>query len=209
MKYIWSEYSAARAYRAEVDARKISPYQEILECDEKICVFNPWLRFSEIFSPLAEIQDPEIENLLAHFLAQLDRKCGASVGTIRAEIFGEEIENGACGEKARRLYLNLPESEKKIVAEFLRRYEDSGRRRIFFREAVQEFFPAAAIYFNQRDRKFLLYLPQKETASDGEKISLLKILFLDATAELRVFWEKHFGIIGREKTMRLGQICLY
>lgn len=204
MKYIWSDYSAEKFYRAETDARKISPYLEL-----QGEIFNPWLRFSKIFSPLIEMQNPEIENLLAHFLAQLDRKCGASVGAVQAEILGAEIETGACGESARRLYLNLTDAEKKIVAEILRRYENSGRRKIFFREAVQEFFPAAAIYFNQRDKKFLLYLPQPENSSDAGKISLLKILFLDATAELRIFWAKHFGIIGREKTMRLGNLALY
>ena len=48
-----------------------------------------------------------------------------------------------------------------------------------------------------------------KTEENIKKVEFLKEIFLPIGLELDLFWEYHFGVIGVEITMRIGEIAVF
>ncbi len=226
MNYIWNNYKKDLIYR--IDDNNFSPYIEDIAIDTKVRNVNPLIRFGEIFYPLVELFKVEeynseegeaflyyIENIIFHYLAQLDRKTGIHRFSIEEFEIEEEIKRCYYGELVAKTYLKLIDSEKKIIKNFLRLQNYSNGRELFFREVIQKIFINSLCYFYPDDNKIIVYLPQRENDTNvngllnQEKFEMIQDLFIDVTANVKIFWEYHFGIINRDETMKIDNISIY
>lgn len=231
MNYIWNNYAEHNKY--VVNDEMLSPYAEYIPNynygENGIQYINPLLRFDDIFDPLLSLLDNDIEhgagisneiiesieNIIFHYLAQLDRKTGIHKFSIIEHIIEEELENGLYGKFVAECYKKLLPTEKIIVKKFLKLYNQSNGQKIYFNEIIQNIFPGSSCYFHEEDNNMVLFLPQTENfknvynLKNSEKLTCIEYLFLDVTTNLRVFWQHHFGIIGRNETMKIGNIAIY
>ena len=220
MDYLWTDYRRELFYFS--DTAPAFPFEErtVFTKQDRGGNFvdsvgiNFLLRFSEIFLPLFKSLTPdnrrEVENIFYHFLAQLDRDCGKHKFTFVEELLGQELAKDFYGTRAGEIFRQFNSSAKRKVMRLLRLQEECEGRKLFFREAIQVFFAGAKIYFYEDEEKFLLYLPQEESADGKKIIELLTILFLDISCRTpEIFWGNHFGIIGEPETMRLDQTIIF
>ena len=71
-------------------------------------------------------------------------------------------------------------------------------------------YPDAVLYQIKKDsKKLLLYLKEKKTRENEEKLLLIKDLFMPVGYDLRVFWKYHFGIVGVNDAMRFEETAVY
>lgn len=79
-----------------------------------------------------------------------------------------------------------------------------------FEKALKKFFDTIYIYqHKEKPANYILYISNKKSSVNEDKLELIKALFFDATCSLEVFWEYHFGIIGINETMKINQIAIY
>ena len=216
MDYLWSGYRPDLCYRIDSDGRESSPPLEISRRTGTTVVVNPRPRFSVLFRALrqellgANAEDAQaLTNVLLHFLAQRDRLTGLSTGLVREDELSRSLMEGRFGVQMQRAYCDLEPMRQQMIVSFLRKQEEEDGRRLYFREAVKAIFPRSFLYFYHPDQKFLIYLPQAENAADEECMQLLRMLFLDVTAQMQLYWEYPFGIIGRNAMMRMNHMKLY
>lgn len=216
MGWLWQNYNPEAFYR--VDAKPASPCIEAEEAgDGDIVAINPLPRFREIFLPLFDeeaawrsLPRETAENLFLHFLARLDRLSGINRAFLQREKLARELENGDYGEKARKLFTELDARERETVCAFLARQRETGGRRLFFLECFHVFFPQSVAYCHTPDDMYLFYMGKERNDKDAGIIELLEELFWDISSGRRkYYWHSHFGIIGVNGTMRMGQIRIY
>ena len=209
MSYLWTDYSKKNFYVS--DEMPPEPFSEVSNNPAKI---NFLLRFGEIFLPLMDCENVdqrrEIENIFYHFLAQIDFICGKFKFYFEDEIICHELENNFYGDRCGEIFRQLDKKTQKKIAKILRKQEKIDSRELFYFDAVKIIFPDAKLYFYADEQKIFIYLPQEENDCDKLTLEILQILFLDISClSPEIFWKKHFGIIGKNKTMLLDEISLY
>lgn len=214
MSQIWQDYDKQKRYI--VDTNPVSPYVEVFNNRGQVVKVNPLLRFSEILLPLCQPQEglneearEEIQNWLLHYLAHLDRLQGVTARALKREAIEADIREGRYGQDVQQNYKCLPADEKAILLQAVLHYEEGTMNgRSVYRLTLQRFFPGARVYY-QEDDEFLVYIPAAKSDINEKKVRLLELLFLDWLLETKVFWQRHFGIIGYEPTMHIGAIAIY
>lgn len=211
MKYIWQEYSAKKDFY--VAEKPLSPYLEAGYVGGNKIGVNVLPRFEEIFLPLFENGHAEnsqrLENVVLHYLAQLDLQSGVHRTSIFERLLDEELRRGDFGKRAAEIYSALSENERRIILIYLRRHEAARGLKNFFFDAVLQFFPQSRFYFHEWERKFLLCIPFRKTERAGNLMELLIFLLLDLGVSYEIFWGEHFGIIGEAAMMKLGEFVIY
>ena len=124
------------------------------------------------------------------------------------ELIRAELLKGYWGAAAKEKFSALTADEQYGILRALKLQEQTEGRRLRFVLAFKSLFPVSEIY--NYDGKFLLWLPEKESATTLEKIALIKILFLEVGgAEPEIYFGEHFGVFGTPQTMRLNEMILY
>jgi len=128
-------------------------------------------------------------------------------GNFIEEILRDELQSGKWGAAAKEIFQILTPPEQNSILHALKLQELSQGRRLEFLLAVKGLFPNSEIYFY---KKFLLWLPEVESATAWKKIELIKILFMEVgNTELEIYFGAHFGVFGTPRTMRLDEMILY
>ena len=79
-----------------------------------------------------------------------------------------------------------------------------------FKKSIKKIFKDSIIYDNlSSDTNLVIYLNYMKTEENIKKVEFLKEIFLPIGLELDLFWEYHFGVIGVEITMRIGEIAVF
>ena len=79
-----------------------------------------------------------------------------------------------------------------------------------FKKSIKKIFKDSIIYDNlSSDTNLVIYLKYMKTEENIKKVEFLKEIFLPIGLELDLFWEYHFGVIGVEITMRIGEIAVF
>lgn len=218
MAWIWSGGTPALEKTFRVNWR--DPFcPTALELDSEtddVRTINPLVRFADIFSLVAELETElseeearDLENVLLHLLAYLDRQSGIDRAAIAIDVRREDLLAGRYGARVQSLYEALTDDEQAAVARLLLRQEDNAAGRLYYDEAVAALFPDVLPYYETQDDVILLYLPRRENAADQGRLELLERLFLDRTAVVRVFWGVPFGILGEAWMTQLDHFQLY
>ena len=75
---------------------------------------------------------------------------------------------------------------------------------------MRQIYPEALVYaINEDKRQMLVYVGQKETREERERLEFLEGMFLSLYYEFYLFWEYHFGIFDVEETMVMGEMVLF
>lgn len=215
MEYLWQQYDKNNKYI--IAQNLLSPYSEVQGMVDGYIEVNPLFRFEKIFRSLFSNNDSildinlkkEIENILIHYLTDLDFYYGMHKFVLEEEQIEKEIEKVFYGEKIKNIYTNLSKKEQMIILSLLNYKNKIDNKKSLFCEAVRKIFPKAIFYFYKEKRKFLLYIAENDTEENIDKMLLIEDLFLDNICSLEVFWNKHFGIIGENNTMSINNIVIY
>ena len=209
-------------------SKLISPYFELNDVDLNDSVFwdkkseimvevNPFLRFTGIFELLL---DPNFEdndemkqslfNIFMHFNNFIDLQDGLNKKIILSKNIIKEIEQGYYGREEKKLFEEFDEEEKLILAENIQEVYTFNENIEGFKKIVKKIFLDSIIYDNiYSETKLVIYINYEKNNKNKRKIKFIKNIFLPLDIEIRVFWKIHFGLIGIDETMKLGEIAIY
>lgn len=232
-QYIWSLLVNNSILEKEkikfVKSSVISPYFELnseninnirSEKTDNTCVIeiNPFLRFDNIYSfllaPDTEMKDQKLKesllNITLHLLGNFDLYEGQTKKDFYCKEIVRNIESGSAGEKLRNNFSFLNMKEKLNIAEVFFEY-NGGRNQIrCLKKIVKKLFAESIVYDNKySDKNIVIYLGCKKT-NKAEKITeVISELFIPLGLESRYFYENHFGVIGVDETMTIGNTAVY
>lgn len=220
MSYIWEKYSSENCYKV---AKKICPYIEVLNNQGKDIEVNPLLRFSTLFELIGskdileyiyeddktESENKEnkakLENVVFHFLAQLDKNKGLSYRQTLIEKIRNEISDGLYGEFVQKSWGTLSSKEQETIL-----YGLSQRRLLdnenFFMDTINKIFSASSLFYEKSTNLYYLYIYEENTEDNIKKYELIKYLFWNKNYTLQAVWKYYYGIIGVSDTMKIDQI---
>jgi len=209
MAYIWENYTADKVF---VTGKKICPYMEIFYDSINRAEVNPLLRFPELFELLhSEELDATIDNLdacdniLFHYLAQMDKCKGMNYRQRIIESLREEMAAGYFGDMERKRWSELDFYDKDKVL-----YVLTDRllcdRNCFFMEAINRLFELSSLCYEEKTDTYYLYLGVLKSAYNLNKFELIKSLFWPVKKKIVPVWTVHYGIIGVTDTMRIDSI---
>lgn len=179
---------------------------------------NPFIRFGEIFYELLNPDKYKFDkklresvfNILIHFLGELDLYLGQNKKDIIIKEMVKNIEKGAFGEKIKEDFKIFREYEKVIIADGLYCMYNYLDMLESFKKVFKYIFPDSIIYDRlTSETNIVIYLNYKNNKINQLKVNFIKEMFLPLGLEIDLFWEKHFGVIGVDITMRIGEIAIF
>ena len=209
MAYIWEDYSVDKQFNI---GERICPYIEVIDNRLNYVDVNPMIRFVEIADIIKNelfqklFDNPAIiENIIFHYLAQLDRTKGFSYYQRIIEGLRIEIEDGYWGGSVKKLWERLKRTDQDIILSVLtlRLLSDN---QTYFMEVVGKLFPEASLCYEEATEIYYLYIRSKRNEYNLTLMNIVKELFWSIDKKLIIVWEKHYGIIGNSDTMSIGQI---
>lgn len=231
MNYIWDALIMAK--RKNIDINELtfrladiySPYLELAmscinyEIDEetKEIEVNPFYRLGFIFNKLfAPDNNENIEfreellNCMLHYINNIDIYTGMNKNEFMRLYIKRDIENGYFGTEIRDKwkFFNLDEQDT-ITNQLINMYQTGSSVEII-RKAVLGVFQDGYVYFNKvKKNELLIFTGISELDRNKEKMELITDLFMPVDFEYKIYWSRHFGIIGNDKLMKEDSIVLY
>jgi hypothetical protein len=199
------------------------PYREVIPeyLNERVLgesiLVNPYYRYGSIFDALlGESTDahPELRevlfDILAHYLTELDLREGLCRDEYYAGFLKEDIEAGICGRENAERLRRFPKRLLRFVLSGLLSLYRTGTSMPMFAGLLRTMYPHAIVYLDVRDvRELLIYAGEKKTPDLEAQLALLCDLFVPADYDIKLFWDRHFGLIGVDETMEIGEIMMY
>ena len=202
----------------EVNMSNINNIQSEIETTDVKVEINPFIRFNEIFQIITypDFENMEIElkkslvNILFHLLGEMDLYLGQNKKDIIVKEMRKDIENGCFGKDSTNFFKLFKEYEKHIIVDILYDMYCYLNMIEAFKKSIKKIFKDSIIYDNlSSDTNLVIYLNYMKTEENIKKVEFLKEIFLPIGLELDLFWEYHFGVIGVEITMRIGEIAVF
>ena len=206
----------------------ISPYFELndinlndfinIEKKEKILVeVNPFLRFTGIFELLLDPNfqdDIEIKNALfnifMHINNYIDLQDGLNKKIVISRDIINEIEEGYHGENEKILFQEFSLEEKLFIAENIYELYTFEENLEVFRKVIKYMFRDSLLYDNiYSETKIVIYINYLKNSKNLNKFKFIRKVFLPLDIDTKVFWKNHFGIVGINETMKIGEIAIY
>ena len=234
MRYLWEAMLAAQDRLREADIRFVhmpgSAYMELslpyLNQDlpdnaegstgETVIGVNAYYRFYSIFKDMFLPDRKEfpalrdsLANLILHMLAQNDMLSGMTKDDFYRKMLAREVVQGGFGETARDVFLDMDREEQEVLlGGWLRSFRVGSALPIFL-DMVHGLVDDSIVYCNNDDREeILVYTPLKKERKLERRMAFLVDTFLDIKYHVEIFYEHHFGIIGIEETMRIGETAI-
>lgn len=235
MNYVWDTVIKARRLGINENrlyftiAKEYSPYMEMsFQAINELLVnedpakeveveINPYYRYHEIFKNMFSLEydedkelKEEIFNWCIHLLAKVDVNHGLNLREFLRIFVEEEIEAGRFGEDMTEYWQEFSLEQKEFVAHKIIDEYHLGHQIHSLKEAITYVFPDSYIYTNHLEKsEILIYAGKKQREKYEKQMEFLKKMFLPLEYSCRVYWSKHFGIIGVNETMTVGKIALY
>ena len=230
-QYIWyslyrllSESKDPKIIRYQTSSR-LSAYFELnmeelnYEQIEKEVVIetNPFYRFTDIFSAIMnpDLQEgleirKELENIILHILGNLDLQEGLNKRIIMNRLIEQKIESGRYGESVKENFEILTRREKIIIADGLQDKYKCMKELEVFKKVFSKIYRDSIIYDSlEEQEQIVLYINEEKTKENKKKERLIEELFLPLGLNSRVFYKRHFGLMGVEETMKIGEMVIY
>ena len=181
---------------------------------------NPLYRFAREFSAVFDANREGFENTreiffdsFIHYIVQADLRQGMSKQEYAMNGFLRDFAEGVCGSQAAEAIRQLRQLGKEKLNSILRlvvKLYQCGSSVYLFNEAVMCIYPKAFIYIhNEGEVEVLVYLGMKESEEEEKRLEFLQGIFLPVNVLMRLFWEHHFGIIGIDETMVMGDMVVF
>ncbi|MSS64393.1 hypothetical protein [Velocimicrobium porci] len=228
MEYIWEPVIECRKQEKDeknlhfcVQNNRVSPYME-LQTDsiyEKLnekrmdtyLDVNPYIRFGKFFDFITSDDlgynelNRELADTTLHFLADLDIKSGLCKRELYIKFLLKALEDEVFGSYP---ILNQFRRMKKrnLAEEMLTLYETGDYFTCFIR-LIKKWYPFCELYIRAGE-EIVFYMREPNNQIQKEKIDLICDLFLPLPFSYVIHWEKTYGVIGHEDTMRLEEFIL-
>ena len=230
MNYLWEIMLQAKEQKIAAEkinfkaARKYSPYMELSEeflnvvsMEEPYTVeINPYYRFQQIFKDMfhPDVQDyPSFRKglfqLLIHQLSENDLKMGMTREEYYKKLLGKAVAEGIYGREAAEEFALFEQKEQEILLQGMLILYRAGESIALFRQVICALIPNCIVYnSNDEPCEILLYIGKKESESLKRKTSFIINQFAGIRYHIDIYYEYHFGIIGIEETMEIGEIAI-
>ncbi|AOR23475.1 hypothetical protein [Clostridium taeniosporum] len=230
MNYIYDIFIKAIEEDTSIETIKFkqadiySPYMELsieninsnkLPQDEYVEI-NAFYRFQEIFEELLDInfkENTELKNvlfdILIHYLCELDLKQGLNKSEFYKKFLYKDIINNVYGEDLAKNVLCFSKKEKDIfLNSFITLYK-TGTSLQLFNNTLAKIFKNSMVYLNKENPKDIyIYLDECKTKILKGRINAIIDTFLPINMKIYLFWNKHFGILGSNNTMKINDIVM-
>ena len=208
-----------------IPTKVANPYREVFFSDvnkneitkaEAIEV-NALYRYASVFEQLingalAEHEELRLKlfDILAHYISEMDLHEGLCHAVYYTKFLRGDIEHGLFGMKNAQAFEHFSSAQERIVLSGLLRTYQIGLSLKLFARLLRELYPNSIVYLDARDvREFLVYIGKKQTNELTEQVQLLCDLFIPADYDVHLFWDMHFGLIGVDETMEIGNFMMY
>lgn len=230
MNYLWEILLQAKEQGIETErlrfqaAKSYSPYVELSEEylnlssleEPYLLELNPCYRFPSIFQGLfhPEVREyPQLREglfqLLIHQLGENDIRMGMTREEYEKKLLVQDVEKGRFGEAEAKAYLLFSTEERKLLLEAILALYREGESLLLFRYVMCSLFSPCIVYESNHDPyQLLIYMGKKREPALEEKVNLVCSLFLGIRYHRELYYEYHFGIIGVEETMCIGEIAI-
>lgn len=212
--------------------KKLSPYIELntesltrlryeieAEKNKRYAIeINPFIKYAKEFHEISHAEywifDIHLRELMMdmmlHTLGQLELYTGQNKKDIIVKEIVRGIKEGHYGEKTVKLFECFKEYEKYIIADILYESQNKITNTNTFKLAIKQIFEDSAIYDNKYSgTNLVLYLNYPKSRENQDKIKLILEFFMPIILEIDIFWEKHFGVIGNNITMKINEIVMF
>ncbi len=220
MEELWNTISRDKDKIRYHQAESYSPYSEfalngIQQTPDGLThiTMNSFYRYDRIMQPLfgnqniSEKHREWLFDIYMHYLTALTYKSGVTYQEYEVRKRWFAIERGEYGEQMKSIFSGLSASQKYYIAHSLRQQQKNGASVSIFSETLVAIMQTGIVYKNELDEKELyLYMNRKNNREEEEQIEMIKKLFLPLDYKLRVFWEKHFAVLGETQTMVIDDI---
>ncbi len=199
-----------------------SPYYEvsqesIKETEEQTyqVSFNSFYRYEKVFEALFDIDMKEesrelLFDCILHYLVCEEFKLGITGEEYEIRQCFHAIEQGVYGDHVQDMFLSLSKEKKHFIARTL--YKQSRLRAsvYLFAEAVTKILDNCVVYRNKlQPAVILVYIQEKNITNQQKILMALEELFLPLNYTMRIFKEKHFGVIEAEQTLEMDKIEIF
>lgn len=230
MNYLWEILLQAKAQGIEEkdihfrQARSYSPYMELAEeclnitrLEEPCYVeLNPNYRFQKVFQELfhPEVTDyPALRKglfqLLIHQIGENDIRAGMTREEYYKKMLGQAFADGTYGTKKQEAYRLFCGKEREILLEGILTLYREGDSIELFRRVMTALIPRCIVYVSNDDPyEILIYVGAKQTEELKKKADFVIEAFLNIRYQPELYYVYHFGIIGMEETMQVGEIAI-
>ena len=208
-----------------IPSKIANPYREVFFSDvnktevvagEPIEV-NALYRYASVFEALIDarlVDHDELRlklfDILAHYISELDLREGYCRAVYYAKFLREDILGGVFGEEnAQGIDFFSPSEQRHVLSGLTKAYQ-SGMSLKLFAKLLRELYPNSITYLGKKERaEFLVYIGKKKTKELEAQVKLICDMLVPADYDVILFWEMHFGIIGIDETMEIGEIMMY
>lgn len=177
--------------------------------------FNSFYRYEEVFEALFdtninEQQKAFLFDCILHYLVHQEFRMGVTKNEYAIRYYWREMEEGGYGKLVQEVFYNLSKEKKHFLARTLYTQSRVQAGVSLFAKAVTEIMDNCVVYRNKIQPEVILIYLQEKNVSTGQKILMaLEELFLPLNYSIRIFQEKHFGVIQAEQTMEMNQIEIF
>ncbi|OSA93418.1 UNVERIFIED_ORG: hypothetical protein B2H98_06655 [Clostridium botulinum] len=230
MNYIYDIFIKAIEENAPTEeikfkqAKVYSPYMELaiqninaskLPQSEYIEI-NALYRFQEIFGELFDInfkENTELKNvlfdILIHYLCELDLKQGLNKNEFYKKFLFKDVINNVYGEELAKYILCFNKEETDVFLNSVITLYKTGTSLQLFNKILAKIFKYSIVYLNKESSKDIyIYLSEVEDKILKGKINAIINTFLPINMNVYLFWDKHFGILGSNNTMKIDDIVM-
>lgn len=230
MNYLWSILLEAENKGIDknsisfVPAKICSPYMEIALEDINRCEVsevdeievNPWYRFYNIFKDLFHIDNHEnvelrevLFDIVLHYLAEIDLVSGVNKQHFYKELILRDINNNIFGKEIKDDIKVLESEELDIILDSLINLYSCNTSLHLVKKVIRQIFKKSIVYLSkEKSKDIYIYLNKEYTKELEQKINLILNIFLPINMEPHIYWDKHFGIIGLDSTMKIDNIVM-
>lgn len=230
MNYAWEAALSAdrmgicRETLRYTPVRDGSPYTEVVLEDlnaPEICgrtvEVNPLYRSAREFSALFDQDLTGLEqtreiffDIFMQYTVQQDLRQGLSRQEYILRFFLADLLEGVCGSAAAHVVRGFAKDKLRHLLRLIRKLYQCGSSLYLFKEVMRCMYPDSFVYAsNEKMRQILIYVGEKETEGERERLAFLQDMFLPIDHQVFLFWEHHFGIIGVEETMVVDEMVLF
>lgn len=231
MNYIWDTLIKARRKQIDISdlnfrlADIYSPYLELAMSDINFQLstgvneleVNPFYRFEHIFSrmfspdndELVELRS-ELLNCMLRYIYNIDIYAGMNNHEFMRLYIKRDIENGCFGEEIQDNWKLFDIDEQDTIINQMINMYKTGSSIEVARMAILGVFHDGYVYFNNvTGNEILIFAGIKEREIYKSKMDFLIEMFLPLDFKYKIYWSKHFGIIGNDELMIEDSIVLY
>lgn len=145
-----------------------------------------------------------------HHLKDIDVLMGMNKREYHIQFIIQDMYSGYFGEYIKRNMDCLAKAEQRLVANNLLALYNTAENIYLLKDTIRRIFTNAYIFSNAEEKdEIVFWLRTNKTAAKQAKIEILKYLFLPFKANILIYWENIFGVMGNDEMMRMGRIVNY